>query len=65
MFKLLKWSNFKISFDLNPFTWSFKYIGFNREAPFDPVRLYYLRILMLSFLLVIDDGQIRDDRNFG
>lgn len=60
MLTILKWSNFKISFDLNPFTWSFKYIGIKRELPFDPIRLFYLRILMFSFLVVIDDGQMPD-----
>jgi hypothetical protein len=59
MLKILKWSNIKISFDLNPFTWSFKYLEVKRETPVDPIRLYYLRTLMFSFLLVIDDGQIK------
>jgi hypothetical protein len=58
MLKYLKWSNFKISFDLNPFTWSFKYIG---QPQGIPCPFYYLRVLMFSFLLVIDDGTIEND----
>jgi hypothetical protein len=55
MLKYLRWSNFKISFDLNPFVWRFKYIG---QPDGNPCAFYYLRLLMFSFLIVLDDGNI-------
>lgn len=56
MFKYFRYSNFKISFDLNPFVWS---VMFHHSKPteHDPkLHIFYLRILPLSFALIIDDG---------
>lgn len=56
MFKYLKYSNIKLSVDLNPFVWNiiYKYEGPTRRDPH--LRMMYLRIFMLSFVVVIDDG---------
>jgi hypothetical protein len=57
-FRYFRYSNFKISFDFNPFVWSFKYLQ-QRPTTTDPtLRQFYLRILGLSLLLVIDDGTV-------
>ena len=57
--KLLRYSNFKISFDINPFTWSFKWITDKRLYPEDPIWMIYCRVFPLSFVVVIDDGKFK------
>ena len=59
LFKYFRWSNIKISLDLSPFTWSFKWI-YDRENP-DIKAMIYCRLLPLSILLILDDGVISDD----
>lgn len=52
----LKFSNLKLSLDLSPFTWG---VQFLHQAPtaFDPkLHIYYIRLLPLSLIIVIDDG---------
>ena len=59
-FKYLRWSNFKISIDFNPFTWNFRYI-----SEYDKIGEFwfaYLRVLPLSFLLVLDEGIYPDEK---
>jgi hypothetical protein len=57
IWRYIRWSNFKISIDLNPFCWSFKYF-----ADHDDPTFIYIRLLAFSFLLVIDDGIYNDGR---
>jgi hypothetical protein len=62
MFKYLRFSNFKISIDFNPYTWSWKKEYFPQTKEDPNLRIWYLRILPLSFLLVIDNGEfVRHD----
>lgn len=62
LFHYLRYSNLKVSVDLNPLVWSFR---FQRQAPTrsDPrLHIFYWRILPLSVILVVDDGTVtRDD----
>lgn len=59
MFKWIKWieySNVKVSLDLNPWCWSFKF-HYQRPVQTDPhLRIVYWRILPLSLTLVFDNG---------
>lgn len=56
LLRYLKYSNFKVSFDLNPFVWSFKG-AYQRPTRTDPhLRIWYLRVLPVSITVVIDDG---------
>ncbi len=50
----LRWSNIKFSIDLNPFTWSFKWVYDNDCI--DYILMVYVRLGFLSILLMIDDG---------
>lgn len=49
----IRWSNLKISYDLSPFTWSFKYDSGYLDYP---CWFVYTRLLPLSILLVVDSG---------
>ena len=54
--KYLRYSNLKISFDLNPFVWSLKFYH-QRPTKSDPyLRIFYIRILPFSIALVLDNG---------
>jgi hypothetical protein len=56
IFRYIRYSNFKFSFDFNPFVWSFRW-HYQPPVKSDPtLRILYLRILPLSLLVVIDDG---------
>lgn len=55
----LRYSNFKISFDLNPFVWSFRY-WYQGPAYIDPhLHMWYIRVLFISCTLIVDDGSYR------
>lgn len=57
MFKYLKFSNIKFSIDLNPFCWGLKWF-FQPPTMSDPhLRIQYVRILFLSLVVVIDNGE--------
>ncbi len=56
--KYLRYSNFKVSFDLNPFVWSFVWHHAEPTRSDPKLHIFYLRILPLSFMLVIDDGTV-------
>lgn len=53
-FNYLKYSNVKLSIDLNPFVWGFiwHYEGPNKEEP--NFRAFYCRFLALSLRIIID-----------
>jgi len=54
--KYLRYSNLKISFDVNPFVWSLKFFH-QRPTGSDPyLRIFYFRILPLSISLILDNG---------
>lgn len=56
MWSYIKFSNIKLSVDLNPFVWSFKWM-FQGPTQTDPhLRIQYVRILFLSLTVVIDNG---------
>lgn len=56
MWKYLKFSNVKLSVDLNPFCWGFKWF-FQGPTMSDPnLRIQYVRFLFLSLAVVIDNG---------
>jgi hypothetical protein len=56
MIKYLQNSNLKFSIDLNPFVWGFKFL-FHKPTRTDPdLHMIYVRILLLSILLIIDSG---------
>ena len=56
MWKYLKFSNIKISVDLNPFCWGFRWL-YEGPTKMDPyLRIQYVRILFLSLAVVIDNG---------
>lgn len=59
MFKYLRWSNLKISFDLSPFVWTIKWIS-DYDKVVD-IWFWYFRLGPLSFLLVLDDGSFQND----
>lgn len=56
MFKYFQYSNIKLSIDLNPFVWNFKWLyeGPTKQDPH--LRIQYCRILFLSLMVVIDNG---------
>ncbi len=59
MLNWIRFSNIKISFDLNPFVWSFKWM-FQGPTQSDPhLRMQYIRILGVSFLFVFDNGEYK------
>lgn len=53
-FNYLKYSNVKLSIDLNPFVWGFiwHYEGPNKEEP--KFHAFYWRILPFSLRIIID-----------
>jgi hypothetical protein len=56
MFKFFKYSNFKVSIDLNPFVWGFRWLYQGPTASDPHLRIQYCRILFLSLMVVIDNG---------
>lgn len=56
MLKYLRFSNIKVSFDLNPCVWSFRwfYQGPTQLDPF--LHIHYVRVLFLSVAVIIDNG---------
>lgn len=55
----LNFSNFKISLDLNPFVWSFKFLYEGPSESNPALRVLYVRLIMLSVIVVIDDGSYK------
>jgi hypothetical protein len=56
MWNYLKFSNIKLSVDINPFVWGFKWM-FQPPTQSDPnLRIQYVRFLFLSLVVVIDNG---------
>jgi hypothetical protein len=56
MWKYIKFSNIKLSIDLNPFCWGFMW-HFQGPTQTDPhLRIQYVRILGLSLAVIIDNG---------
>lgn len=56
----LMWSNIKISLDLSPCAWGFKWIS-DRDNP-EIKYMFYCRFLPLSFLVILDDGAFLDEQ---
>lgn len=56
MWNYIKFSNIKLSVDLNPFCWGFKWLYQEPTASDPHLRIQYCRILFLSILFVIDNG---------
>lgn len=57
MWSYIKFSNVKLSIDLNPFCWGFKWV-YEGPTDLDPyLRMQYIRFLGISLLVVIDNGE--------
>lgn len=57
MWAYLNHSNLKISFDCNPFVWSFRYMGQDATDTDPDLYIRYIRILPLGIILTIDSGR--------
>lgn len=56
MWNYIKFSNVKLSVDMNPFVWGFKWL-FQGPTQSDPhLRIQYVRFLFLSLVVVVDNG---------
>lgn len=59
MLKYLRFSNIKLSIDLNPFVWGFRW-HYQEPTQLDPnLHIQYVRILFLSVAVIIDNGVYR------
>jgi len=57
--KYLRFSNIKLSIDLNPCVWSFRW-HYQEPTQLDPyLHIQYIRILFLSIAVIIDNGVYR------